>query len=89
MSAKYPNFAKKDELANQNVEYLCGLCQRCLDGDKKLSFALSISKEEENMIQKKIEESFDLPEEWVFFFLMKSVKLILEKYYNNNGERLY
>ena len=85
LSADYPSFAKSNELANENVEYLLGLCQRCLNGDINLSFPLNVTEKEEDTIQQYIKENFDISDEWLFFYLMKSVRVILEKYYDKNG----
>ena len=38
LSANYPKFAKGNELANQNMEYLLGLCERCLKREENLNF---------------------------------------------------
>jgi hypothetical protein len=86
LSADYPKFAKSNKLANENVEYLLGLSQRCLNGDKELSFPLSITMKEEEEIRQYIINIYDLPDEWLFFYLMKSVRIILEKYYSKNGQ---
>ena len=71
MSADYPSFAKSNELANDNVEYLLGLCQRCLNGDINLSFPLNFIEEDEYIIQQFIKDRFDNSDEWLFFYLMK------------------
>jgi len=87
LNIKYPNFAKANELANENMEYLLGLCQRCLKGEEDLTFPLNISIPEENSIQNYIENNFNDSDEWLVFYLMKSVRVILEKYYDKNGKR--
>lgn len=87
LHAKYPAFAKLNDIANQNVEYLLGLCQRCLEGDKNLLFPLTITVEEEELIRKFIIDNCDNADEWVFYYLMKSVRIILEKYYNRSGNK--
>ena len=87
LSANYPKFAKGNELANQNMEYLLGLCERCLNGEENLTFPLNISVSEENSIQNYIENNFSTPDEWSVFYLMKSVRVILEKYYDKSGKR--
>lgn len=87
LSANYPKFAKGNELANQNMEYLLGLCERCLNGEENLTFPLNISVSEENSIQNYIEKYFNTLDEWLVFYLMKSVRVILEKYYDKSGKR--
>ena len=69
------------------MEYLLGLCQRCLKGEEDLTFPLNISIPEENSIQNYIENNFNDSDEWLVFYLMKSVRVILEKYYDKNGKR--
>lgn len=87
LESKYPRFAKTNQLANENVEYLLGLCQRCLNGDNHLSFPLNITTNEEDDIQIFIEQNYNnSSDEWLFFYLMKCVRIILEKYYDKNGE---
>ena len=87
LSANYPGFAKNNELANQNMEYLLGLCGRCLKGEENLTFPLNISAFEEDNIQNYIEKNYNTLDEWAVFYLMKSVRLILEKYYDKGGKR--
>lgn len=87
LDIKYPKFAKANELANQNMEYLSGLCERCLKGEENLTFLLNISASEENRIQNYIENNFNNSDEWLAFYLMKSVRVILGKYYDKNGKR--
>ena len=87
LDINYPDFAKANELANENMEYLLGLSKRCLKGEDDLTFPLNISILDENSIQNYIENNFNDSDEWLVFYLMKSVRIILEKYYDKNGKK--
>ncbi len=85
LDIRIPECIKRFDLAIENVEYLAGLCTRCLSGDHNLMFPLNIRKEEEDEIQRYIEKYSNDDESWSFFFLMCSVNRILNKYYDSNG----
>ena len=85
LDIRIPGGIKRFDLAIENVEYLAGLCTRCLSGNHNLMFPLNIRKAEEGEIQRYIEKYSNDDESWSFFSLMCSVNRILNKYYDSNG----